>query len=97
MLAKPTVQTLLPPLFRWLTHASPVRLPHRRHYTHATEYSRGLPHTHRAVLSMIDLDLAMAEVIDEARGGIVSGAEGRTAAQCWTRLTTSVWSSQRCQ
>jgi len=79
MLAKPTVQTLLPPLFRWLAHASPVRLPHRRHYTPATEYSRGPPHTLRAVPSMIDLDLAMAEVVDEGSGGIASGREGRTA------------------
>jgi hypothetical protein len=79
MLAKPTVQTLLPPLFRWLAHASPVRLPHRRHYTPATEYSRGPPHTLRAVPSMIDLDMAMAEVIDEGSGGIASGREGRTA------------------
>jgi len=79
MLAKPTVQTLLPPLFRWLAHASPVRLPHRRHYTPATEYKRGPPHTLRAVPSMIDLDLAMAEVIDEGSGGIASGREGRTA------------------
>ena len=35
-----SVQTLLPPLFRWLAHASPIRLPHRRHYTPATEDSR---------------------------------------------------------
>jgi len=69
MLAKPVVQTLLPPLFRWLAHASPVRLPHRRHYTPATEYSRGPPHTLSAVPSMIDLDLAMAEA---------SGREGRS-------------------
>jgi hypothetical protein len=66
MLAKPVVQTLLPPLFRWHPHASPMRLPHRRHYTPATEYSRGPPHTLRAVLSMIDLDTAMTEVVDEA-------------------------------
>ncbi|KAH9983798.1 hypothetical protein BJV74DRAFT_980251 [Russula compacta] len=80
MLAKPTVQTLLPPLFRWLAHASPVRLPHRRHYTPATEYSRGPPHTLRAVPSMIDLDLAMAEVVDdEGSGGVASGREGRGA------------------
>ena len=32
ILAKPS-QTLLPPLFRWLARASPVRVPHRRHYT----------------------------------------------------------------
>ncbi|KAI0253432.1 hypothetical protein BJV78DRAFT_1302210 [Lactifluus subvellereus] len=68
MLAKPTVQTLLPPLFRWLAHASPVRLPHRRHYTPATEYSHGPPHTLRAVPSMIDLDLATAAVVDESSG-----------------------------
>jgi len=37
-----------PPLFRWPAHASPVRLPHRRHYTHAAEYSHGPPHTLRA-------------------------------------------------
>jgi hypothetical protein len=79
MLAKPSVQTLLPPLFRFLARASPVRLPHRRHYTPATEYSRGPPHTLRAVPSMIDLDLAMAEVIDEGRGGVASGREGPSA------------------
>ncbi|KAH9028199.1 hypothetical protein EDB85DRAFT_1618427 [Lactarius pseudohatsudake] len=39
ILAKPSVQTLLPPLFRWLAWASPVRLPHRRHCTPATESS----------------------------------------------------------
>ena len=80
ILAKPIVQTLLPPLFRWLAHASPVRLPHRRHYTPATEYSHGPPHTLRAVPSMIDLDLdlAVAEIIDEGNGGIASGLEGRT-------------------
>jgi dihydrosphingosine 1-phosphate phosphatase len=77
MLAKPTVQTLLPPLFRWLAHASPVRLPHRRHYTPATEYSRGPPHTLRAMPSMIDL--AMAGVVDEGDGGIASGREGPNA------------------
>lgn len=76
MLAKPIVQTLLPPLFRWLAHASPVRLPHRRHYTPATEYSRGPPHTLRAVPSMVDLDLAMAKVTDEGGGGVASGREG---------------------
>jgi len=79
MLAKPVVQTLLPPLFRWLARASPVRLPHRRHYTPATEYSRGPPHTLRAVPSMIDLDLAMTEVVDGA-GGVTSGREGRSGA-----------------
>jgi hypothetical protein len=77
LVAKPIVQTLLPPLFRWLARASPVRLPHRRHYTPATEYSRGPPHTLRAVPSMIDLDLAMAEVVDEG-GGVASGREGRS-------------------
>jgi dihydrosphingosine 1-phosphate phosphatase len=81
MLAKPTVQTLLPPLFRWLAHASPVRLPHRRHYTPATEYSRGPPHTLRAVPSMIDLGLAVADAVDEGNGGIASGREGRTAGR----------------
>ncbi|KAH9047522.1 hypothetical protein EDB83DRAFT_2523175 [Lactarius deliciosus] len=66
--AKPSVQTLLPPLFRWLAWASPVRLPHRRHYTPATEYVYGPPHTLRAVPSMIDLDLSVAEVVDEDAG-----------------------------
>ncbi|KAI0259698.1 hypothetical protein BC834DRAFT_904558 [Gloeopeniophorella convolvens] len=75
MLAKPSVQTLLPPLFRWLARASPVRLPHRRHYTPATEYSHGPPHTLRAVPSMIDLDLATGEVVD----GVASGLRGRAA------------------
>lgn len=79
MLAKPAVQTLLPPLFRWLAHASPVRLPHRRHYTPATEYSHGPPHTLRAVPSMIDLDLTVTEIVDGDDGGFASGREGRTA------------------
>jgi hypothetical protein len=77
MLAKPIVQTLLPPLFRWLARASPVRLPHRRHYTPATEYSHGPPHTLRAMPSMIDL--ALASVVDEGEDGMASGREGRTA------------------
>ena len=80
MLAKPIVQTLLPPLFRWLARASPVRLPHRRHYTPATEYSHGPPHTLRAMPSMIDL--ALASVVDEDGDGdgMASGREGRTAS-----------------
>lgn len=77
ILAKPCVQTLLPPLFRWLAWASPVRLPHRRHYTPATEYVHGPPHTLRAVPSMIDLDLAVAGVADED-AGVASGRRGRS-------------------
>ncbi|KAH9025939.1 hypothetical protein EDB85DRAFT_2292021 [Lactarius pseudohatsudake] len=78
ILAKPSVQTLLPPLFRWLAWASPVRLPHRRHYTPATEYVHGSLHTLRAVPSMIDLDLAVAEVVDED-AGVASGRRGRSS------------------
>ncbi|KAH9047514.1 hypothetical protein EDB83DRAFT_2677071 [Lactarius deliciosus] len=78
ILAKPSVQTLLPPLFRWLAWASPVRLPHRRHYTPATEYVHGPPHTLRAVPSMIDLDLSVAEVVDED-AGVASGRRGRSS------------------
>ncbi|KAF8268554.1 hypothetical protein EI94DRAFT_1778532 [Lactarius quietus] len=77
ILAKPSVQTLLPPLFRWLAWASPVRLPHRRHYTPATEYVNGPPHTLRAVPSMIDLDLAVAQVVDED-AGVASGRRERS-------------------
>jgi dihydrosphingosine 1-phosphate phosphatase len=77
LIAKPIVQMLLPPLFRWLAHASPIRLPHRRHYTPATEYSHGPPHTLRAVPSMIDLDLAMTEVVDET-GVVASGPRERS-------------------
>lgn len=77
ILAKPSVQTLLPPLFRWLAWASPVRLPHRRHYTPATEYVNGPPHTLRAVPSMIDLHLAVAQVADED-AGVASGRRGRS-------------------
>ena len=77
ILAKPSLQTLLPPLFRWLAWASPVRLPHRRHYTPATEYMHGPPHTLRAVPSMIDLDLAVAELVDEDTG-IASGRRERS-------------------
>ena len=76
ILAKPSVQTLLPPLFRWLAWASPVRLPHRRHYTPATEYVNGPPHTLRAVPSMIDLDLTVSQVVDED-AGVASGRRGR--------------------
>ncbi|KAH9020631.1 hypothetical protein EDB85DRAFT_2152955 [Lactarius pseudohatsudake] len=68
ILAKPSVQTLLPPLFRWLPWESPVRLPHRWHYTPATEYVHGPPHTLQAVPSMINLDLAVAEVANEDAG-----------------------------
>lgn len=77
ILAKPSVQTLLPPLFRWLAWASPVRLPHRRHYTPATEYVNGPPHTLRAVPSMIDLDLTVSELVDED-AGVASGRRGRS-------------------
>ncbi|KAH9047509.1 CHAT domain-containing protein [Lactarius deliciosus] len=77
ILAKPSVQTLLPPLFRWLAWASPVRLPHRRHYTPATEYVHGPPHTLRAMPSMIDLDLSVAEVVNED-AGVASGRCGRS-------------------
>ena len=94
MLAKPTVQTLLPPLFRWLAHASPVRLPHRRHYTPATEYSHGPPHTLRAVPSMIDLGLAVADADDEGSGGIASGREGRTAGTGVGRFKRRGWPSE---
>ena len=66
MLAKPIAQTLLPPLFIWLTHASPVRLPHRRHYTPATEYSHCPPYSLLAVPST-------------GSGGIASGWGGRIA------------------
>ena len=76
IIAKPSVQTLLPPLFRWLAHASPVRLPHRRHYTPATEYVNGPPHTLRAVPSMIDLDLTVSQVVDED-AGVASGRRER--------------------
>jgi hypothetical protein len=79
ILAKPSVQTLLPPLFRWLAWASPVRLPHRRHYTPATEYVNGPPHTLRAVPSMIDLDLTVSQVVDEDEdAGVASGRRGRS-------------------
>ncbi|KAH9055409.1 hypothetical protein EDB87DRAFT_1834231 [Lactarius vividus] len=75
IVAKPSVQTLLPPLFYWLAWASPVRLPHPRHYMPATEYVHGPLHTVRAVPNMIDLDLAVAEVVDED-GGVASGRRG---------------------
>ncbi|KAH9179058.1 hypothetical protein EDB89DRAFT_2063156 [Lactarius sanguifluus] len=74
ILAKPSVQTLLPPLFRWLAWVSPVRLPHRRHYTPATEYVHD---PLRAVPNMIDLDFAVAEVADED-AGVASGRRGRS-------------------
>jgi len=58
LLAKAALHAVLPPLFRWLAYASPVRLPRRRHYTPATEYARFPPHNLRAIPSVIDLDLA---------------------------------------
>jgi dihydrosphingosine 1-phosphate phosphatase len=58
--------------------ANRVRLPHRRHYTPATEYSHGPPHTLRAVPSMVDLDLAVTQVADEDGEGVASGRAGRT-------------------
>jgi len=84
----------LPPLFRWLARASLMRLPHRRHYSLATEYSRGPPHTLRAVPSMIDLDLAMVEVVDEA-GGVTSGREGRSAAAVKCRYSPSGYAQEK--
>lgn len=63
LLAKPSVQTLLPPLFRWLARAGPVRLPHWRHYTPATGYVNSSPHMLRSVLGMIDLDLAVGHFL----------------------------------
>ncbi|KAH9047528.1 hypothetical protein EDB83DRAFT_2677080 [Lactarius deliciosus] len=69
--------TLLPPLFHWLAWASSVRLPQRRHYTSATEYMHGPPHTLRAVPGMIDLNLAVAEVVDRD-AGVASGRRGRS-------------------
>ncbi|KAH9005603.1 hypothetical protein EDB86DRAFT_2879445 [Lactarius hatsudake] len=77
ILAKPSVQTLLPPLFRWLAWASPVRLPHGQHCTPATEYVHGPPHTLQAVPSMIDLDLSVAEVVNND-AGVASGRRGRS-------------------
>ena len=73
ILAKPSVQTLLPPVFRWLAWASPVCLPHRCQYTPAMEYVNGPLHTLRVVPSMIDLDLTVAQVVDED-AGVAGGA-----------------------
>ena len=82
-LAKPVEQTLLPPLFRWLARAIPARLPHCRHYTPATEYSRGPPHTLSAVPSMIELgdgqSRRRSRRCHERAGG----------AQCWRRYSPS--------
>ena len=85
------MQTLLPPIFRfsWLARVSPVRLPHHRPYTPATEYSRIPPHTLRAVPSMIDLDLAMAEAVNEA-GDVTSGG-GKGAALVPSRSSARGW------
>ncbi|KAH9047501.1 hypothetical protein EDB83DRAFT_1465604 [Lactarius deliciosus] len=55
-----------------------MRLPHRRHYMPATKYVHGPPHTLRAVPSMIDLDLSVAEVVDEDTG-VASGRRGRSS------------------
>ncbi|KAH9055413.1 hypothetical protein EDB87DRAFT_1688276 [Lactarius vividus] len=77
VLAKLGVQTRLPPLFRLPAWASPVRMQHWRHYTPATEYVHDPPHTLRAVLSMIDLDLAVAKVVDKD-AGVASGRRVRS-------------------
>jgi hypothetical protein len=63
ILTKPSVHTLLPPLLAWANH-----LPHRRHYTPATEYVNGPPHTLRAMPSMIVLDLGVARARLSALG-----------------------------
>ncbi|KAI0317450.1 hypothetical protein OF83DRAFT_1058645 [Amylostereum chailletii] len=65
ILAKPTTQTVLPPLFRFLARL-PVDLPNRRHYTPATEYAHGPPHHLRAIPSVIDLDMTLN--MDDADG-----------------------------
>jgi len=93
IVAKPSVQTLLPPLFRWLAWASPVRLPHRRHYTPATEYVHGPPHTLRAVPSMIDLDLAVADVDEDA--GVASGRRGRSEGAIKRRGSPSGFAQEK--
>ncbi|KAI0062728.1 hypothetical protein BV25DRAFT_1803341 [Artomyces pyxidatus] len=80
LVAKPSVQSLLPPLFRWLAHASPIRLPNRRHYTPATEYVHGPPHSLRTIPSVIDLDLSMMETVDED-AGVASGRKTRAEAR----------------
>ncbi|KAH9041470.1 hypothetical protein EDB83DRAFT_2507597 [Lactarius deliciosus] len=66
ILAKPSVQTLLPPLFRWLAWASPLRLPNR----------------------IIDLDLAVAEVVDED-AGVASGRRVRSSGMVKRRWSPS--------
>ncbi|KAH9171776.1 hypothetical protein EDB89DRAFT_2229826 [Lactarius sanguifluus] len=91
ILVKPSVQTPLPPPFRWLAWASPVRLPHRRHYTPATEYVHGPPHTLRAVPSLIDLDLSVAEVVNED-AGVASGRLSITDIDSCIAITQNVLS-----
>ncbi|KAH9055375.1 hypothetical protein EDB87DRAFT_1834256 [Lactarius vividus] len=53
ILAKPSVQTLLPPQFRCLAWASPVCFPHRRHCTPARECVHGPPHTLQAACAKL--------------------------------------------
>ncbi|KAI0048889.1 hypothetical protein FA95DRAFT_1604846 [Auriscalpium vulgare] len=65
LIAKPTVQVLLPPIFRWLARESPVALPTRRHYTAATDYVNGPPHNLRTIPSVIDLNLTVTESAEE--------------------------------
>ncbi|KAA1478163.1 hypothetical protein DENSPDRAFT_845349 [Dentipellis sp. KUC8613] len=84
--AKPTLQAVLPPLFRWLARASPVDLPNRRHYKPATEYVGAPVHEGnlRAVPSVIDLDMTLGEGDGEEWQGVASGrrdlGDGRKGA-----------------
>ncbi|KAI0031597.1 hypothetical protein K488DRAFT_36128, partial [Vararia minispora EC-137] len=76
--AKPTAQTILPPLFRFLARAVPFQLPNRRHYTPATEYANHPPHNLQPIPSMIDLSLSVTTEGGEA--GIASALGGRRGA-----------------
>jgi hypothetical protein len=82
LVAKPTAQTVLPPLFRFVAHAVPFQLPHRRHYTPATEYANHPPHSLRSIPSMIDLSL---DVTAEGDVSAVASALGTRAGSAVKR------------
>ncbi|KAI9444062.1 hypothetical protein H4582DRAFT_1919024 [Lactarius indigo] len=73
IIAKPS------PLFRWLAWASPVRLPHRRHYTPATGIC-ALAHHIRCGRCRVcsTWTWLFAEVVDED-AGVASGRRGRSS------------------
>jgi len=87
LVAKPTLQILLPPLFRFL--AKGLHLPNRRWYTPATEYG-SVPLDHlgggmgglRAIPSVIDLPSTAVTVGDNDATGL-NALDGGLAVRRW--------------